>query len=127
MKILLIAPASGKWRYVGCNRFLNGRTFHFSPLSLLPAAAESPPDLAMIRENGWKTGQNLDMFWPYAYRQWLDGRLKSLSIIPASSSGHRMSSMTTRTSRRRIGHASPWDLHWLRTFPTISLQPDPSR
>ena len=44
MRILLIAPASGKWRHVGRHRFLNGRTFRFSLLSLLSVAAESPPD-----------------------------------------------------------------------------------
>ncbi len=44
MKIFLIAPASGKWRHVGRRRFLNGRTFRFSMLSLLSVAAESPPD-----------------------------------------------------------------------------------
>ena len=44
MKILLIAPASGKWRHVGRHRFLNGRTFRFSLLSLLSVAAESPSD-----------------------------------------------------------------------------------
>lgn len=44
VKILLIAPASGKWRHVGRHRFLNGRTFRFSLLSLLAVAAESPPD-----------------------------------------------------------------------------------
>jgi radical SAM superfamily enzyme YgiQ (UPF0313 family) len=44
VKILLIAPASGKWRHVGRHRFLNGRTFRFSLLSLLSVAAESPPE-----------------------------------------------------------------------------------
>ncbi|MCX7426488.1 MAG: radical SAM protein [Planctomycetia bacterium] len=44
MKILLIAPASGMWRHVGRHRFLNGRTFRFSLLSLLSVAAESPSD-----------------------------------------------------------------------------------
>ena len=44
MKILLIAPASGRWQHVGKHRFLNGRTFRFSLLSLLSVAAESPPD-----------------------------------------------------------------------------------
>jgi len=44
MKILLIAPASGNWRHVGRHRFLNGRTFRFSLLSLLSVAAESPPE-----------------------------------------------------------------------------------
>jgi radical SAM superfamily enzyme YgiQ (UPF0313 family) len=44
MKILLIAPASGKWRHVGRRRLLNGRTFRFSLLSLLSVAAESPSD-----------------------------------------------------------------------------------
>ncbi len=44
MKILLIAPASGKWRHVGRRRWLNGRTFRFSLLSLLSVAAESPSD-----------------------------------------------------------------------------------
>lgn len=44
MRILLIAPASGEWRHVGRHRFLNGRTFRFSLLSLLSVAAESPPE-----------------------------------------------------------------------------------
>ncbi|KKL07112.1 hypothetical protein LCGC14_2589300, partial [marine sediment metagenome] len=44
MKILLIAPACGKWRHIGRQWFLNGRTFRFSLLSLLSVAAESPPD-----------------------------------------------------------------------------------
>jgi radical SAM superfamily enzyme YgiQ (UPF0313 family) len=44
MKILLIAPASGKWRRVGRNWLFNGRTFRFSMLSLLSVAAETPPD-----------------------------------------------------------------------------------
>lgn len=42
MKILLIAPASGKWRQVGRRRLFNGRTFRFSMLSLLRVAAETP-------------------------------------------------------------------------------------
>ena len=44
MKILLIAPASGKWRHVGRRWWFNGKTFRFSLLSLLSVAAESPPD-----------------------------------------------------------------------------------
>ena len=44
MRILLIAPASGKWRLVGKNRLFGGRTFRFSLLSLLSVAAESPED-----------------------------------------------------------------------------------
>lgn len=44
MKILLIAPASGKWRHVGRRRWLNGKTFRFSLLSLLSVAAESPAE-----------------------------------------------------------------------------------
>ncbi len=44
MKILLIAPASGKWRHVGRRRWFNGKTFRFSLLSLLSVAAECPPD-----------------------------------------------------------------------------------
>jgi radical SAM superfamily enzyme YgiQ (UPF0313 family) len=44
MKILLIAPASGKWRSVGKHRLFGGRTFRFSLLSLLSVAAESPED-----------------------------------------------------------------------------------
>jgi radical SAM superfamily enzyme YgiQ (UPF0313 family) len=44
MKILLIAPASGQWRQVGKRRWINGRTFRFSMLSLLSVAAQSPSD-----------------------------------------------------------------------------------
>ncbi len=44
MKILLIAPSSGKWRHVGKSRLFNGRTFRFSMLSLLSVAAETPRD-----------------------------------------------------------------------------------
>lgn len=45
MKILLIAPASGPWRAAGRSRFINGRTFRFSMLSLLTVAAATPPDV----------------------------------------------------------------------------------
>jgi radical SAM superfamily enzyme YgiQ (UPF0313 family) len=45
MKILLVAPSSGRWRTVGQRRFLNGRTFRFSLLSLLSVAAETPPGI----------------------------------------------------------------------------------
>jgi len=44
MKILLIAPASGKWQHVGRNRAFSGKVFRFSLLSLLSVAAESPDD-----------------------------------------------------------------------------------
>lgn len=42
MKILLIAPASGKWRGIGRARIFGGRVFRFSLLSLLGVAAETP-------------------------------------------------------------------------------------
>lgn len=42
MKILLIAPATGKWRHVGRRRVFNGKTFRFSLLSLLSVASETP-------------------------------------------------------------------------------------
>ncbi len=42
MKILFIAPASGKWRHVARNWPFNGKTFRFSMLSLLSVAAETP-------------------------------------------------------------------------------------
>jgi len=45
MKILLIAPSSGKWKKVAKARFFNGKTFRFSLLSLLSVAAETPPDV----------------------------------------------------------------------------------
>ena len=45
MKILLIAPASGKWRAVGRSGLFKGKTFRFSLLSLLSVAAETPPDV----------------------------------------------------------------------------------
>ena len=44
MKILLISPASGKWRRVGRRRLFNGRTFRFSMLPLLMVARLSPED-----------------------------------------------------------------------------------
>ena len=44
MKILFIAPASGKWQKVAGSKLFNGRTFRFSMLSLLTVAAETPPD-----------------------------------------------------------------------------------
>jgi len=45
MKILLIAPASGRWHHVGQRPLLNGKTFRFSMLSLLSVAAASPKDV----------------------------------------------------------------------------------
>jgi radical SAM superfamily enzyme YgiQ (UPF0313 family) len=45
MNILLIAPASERWRHVGKRKYFNGKTFRFSMLSLLAVAAESPPDV----------------------------------------------------------------------------------
>ena len=45
MKILLIAPASGRWKEIGKSRVFNGKTFRFSLLSLLSVAAETPPDI----------------------------------------------------------------------------------
>ncbi len=42
MRILLIAPASGRWRGLGKTRFFNGKTFRFSMLSLLSVAALTP-------------------------------------------------------------------------------------
>ena len=45
MKILLIAPSSGRWKKVAKGKFFNGKTFRFSLLSLLSVAAETPPDV----------------------------------------------------------------------------------
>jgi radical SAM superfamily enzyme YgiQ (UPF0313 family) len=42
MRILLIAPASGRWSAVGRGRLWNGRLFRFSLLSLLSVAADTP-------------------------------------------------------------------------------------
>lgn len=42
MKILLIAPASGKWQGVARAGLFNGKTFRFSLLSLLSVAAATP-------------------------------------------------------------------------------------
>lgn len=42
MNILLIAPATGKWRNTARRRTFNGKTFRFSMLSLLSVAALSP-------------------------------------------------------------------------------------
>jgi radical SAM superfamily enzyme YgiQ (UPF0313 family) len=44
MKILLVAPASGRWRGLGRTGLFNGKTFRFSMLSLLNIAALTPPD-----------------------------------------------------------------------------------
>jgi radical SAM superfamily enzyme YgiQ (UPF0313 family) len=52
MKILLIAPASGKWHRIGRSRVFGGRVFRFSLLSLLSVAAETPAgdDVTIIDE-----------------------------------------------------------------------------
>jgi radical SAM superfamily enzyme YgiQ (UPF0313 family) len=52
MRILLIAPASGRWRGLGRKRLFNGKTFRFSMLSLLSVAALTPEghDLTLIDE-----------------------------------------------------------------------------
>ena len=42
MRILLVAPASGRWRGLGKTRLFNGKTFRFSMLSLLSVAALTP-------------------------------------------------------------------------------------
>lgn len=48
MKLMLIAPASGRWYQVGRRRWFNGKTFRFSLLSMLRVAAETP--------EGWEIG-----------------------------------------------------------------------
>lgn len=48
MKLLLIAPASGKWRGSGRGRGKGGKTFRFSMLSLLSVAAATPPDIEIL-------------------------------------------------------------------------------
>jgi len=45
MKLLLIAPSSGRWKKTSKAKLFNGRTFRFSLLSLLSVAAETPPDV----------------------------------------------------------------------------------
>ena len=52
MKILLIAPSTGRWHHVGRRRMFSGRTFRFSQLSLLRVAAETPEgiDVELIDE-----------------------------------------------------------------------------
>ncbi|UCF67143.1 MAG: B12-binding domain-containing radical SAM protein [Acidobacteriota bacterium] len=42
MKVLLIAPASGKWHGIGRSWLFGGRVFRFSLLSLLSVAADTP-------------------------------------------------------------------------------------
>jgi len=42
MKVLLIAPASGRWHRIGRAPLFGGRVFRFSLLSLLNVAAETP-------------------------------------------------------------------------------------
>lgn len=44
MKILLIAPAAGKWQRIAEKKLFNGRVFRFSMLSLLTVAKLSPQD-----------------------------------------------------------------------------------
>jgi radical SAM superfamily enzyme YgiQ (UPF0313 family) len=52
MKVLLIAPASGKWHAVGRSRIFGGRVFRFSLLSLLSVAADTPAgvDVRLVDE-----------------------------------------------------------------------------
>lgn len=52
MKVLLVAPASGRWHKVGTSRLFGGKTFRFSLLSLLTLAAETSPgiDVRIIDE-----------------------------------------------------------------------------
>lgn len=45
MKVLLIAPTSGRWKKAARSKFFNGKTFRFSLLSLLSVAAETPKDV----------------------------------------------------------------------------------
>jgi radical SAM superfamily enzyme YgiQ (UPF0313 family) len=65
MKLVLIAPASGKWRKVAKSGIFNGRTFRFSLLSLLRVAAETPPDVTVeivdeqVREIPWHCDADL--------------------------------------------------------------------
>ena len=44
MRILLIAPASGKWRGIARRKVFNGKTFRFSMLSLLTLAELAPEE-----------------------------------------------------------------------------------
>jgi radical SAM superfamily enzyme YgiQ (UPF0313 family) len=52
MKILLIAPASGKWRGIARKRIFNGKLFRFSMLSLLTLAelTEKEDEVRIIDE-----------------------------------------------------------------------------
>ncbi|MDP6524388.1 MAG: radical SAM protein [Kiritimatiellia bacterium] len=65
MRVMLIAPADGKWRKVGRRSFFNGRTFRFSLLSLLSVAAETPAgvDVSVVDEQiediPWDAGVDL--------------------------------------------------------------------
>ena len=45
MDLLLIAPASGRWKKAASAKLFNGKTFRFSLLSLLSVAAETPHDV----------------------------------------------------------------------------------
>lgn len=45
MKILLLAPTSGRWKEAARAKLFNGKTFRFSLLSLLSVAAETPQDV----------------------------------------------------------------------------------
>jgi radical SAM superfamily enzyme YgiQ (UPF0313 family) len=45
MKVLLIAPTSGRWKEAAMAKLFNGKTFRFSLLSLLSVAAETPQDV----------------------------------------------------------------------------------
>ena len=45
MKVLLIAPTSGRWKEAARAKLFNGKTFRFSLLSLLSVAAETPQDV----------------------------------------------------------------------------------
>ena len=45
MKVLLLAPTSGRWKKAARAKLFNGKTFRFSLLSLLSVAAETPQDV----------------------------------------------------------------------------------
>jgi radical SAM superfamily enzyme YgiQ (UPF0313 family) len=90
MKLLLIAPASGRWKNVGRSRLLNGKTFRFSYLSLLSVAAETPSDVEIriideqVEDIPWQTDVDLvgitcmTALAPHAYE--IAGRFRQRGI-----------------------------------------------
>ena len=93
MKILLIAPTSGRWKEAARSKLFNGKTFRFSLLSLLSLAAETPEDVKVkivdeqIEEIPWQEPFDLvgitcmTALAPRAYEIAAEFRKKNIPVV----------------------------------------------